>query len=73
VSGLWLLWDVPDPGHGSSIPGVTVCVLGFIVTGATIAIQHRSGGGGDAGPRVGMVMVGCVVLGSATALVKALT
>jgi hypothetical protein len=89
MSGLWLLWDVPDPGSGTPPPGVgekltlllkwamnvslTVCVLGFIVTGATIAIQHRSGGGGDAGPRVGMVMVGCVVLGSATALVKALT
>jgi hypothetical protein len=89
VSGLWLLLDVPDPGHGSSIPGVTekltlllkwamsgaltLCVLGFIITGATIAVQHRSGGGGDAGPRVAMVMIGCVVLGSATLLVKALT
>jgi hypothetical protein len=84
-----VLLQVPNPGHGSPPPGVaekltvllgwamnvalTVCVLGFIITGASIAISHKSGGGGDAGPRVGMVMLGCVILGSATALVKALT
>jgi hypothetical protein len=49
------------------------CVLGFIICAATVAISHRSGGGGDVGGRVGSVMVACILIGSASALVTALT
>jgi hypothetical protein len=83
-----LLLDVPNPGHGSPPPGfdkfVTIlkwltavslgfCVLGFIVCAASIAVSHRSGGGGDAGGRVGSVMLACILIGSASAIVTALT
>lgn len=84
----WLVAQVPNPGHGTPPPGfdkfVTVlrwvtaislgcCVLGFIICAATVAISHRSGGGGDVGGRVGSVMVACILIGSASALVTALT
>jgi hypothetical protein len=79
---------VPDPGHGTAPPGfdkflvvlrwVTAialgfCVLGFIMCAATIAISHRNGGGGNVGERVGSVMMACILIGAASAIVTALT
>lgn len=51
-----------------------ICVLGVIVTGAQMAISHRGGGGGggEHAARLGWVFAGCIVIGSASALVGAL-
>jgi hypothetical protein len=79
--------QVPDPGQGKTPPGSDkfltilqwsawlafgVCVLGVIIAGATMAIQHRHGQGGEHAARLGWVAAGCVVAGSASALVGAL-
>ncbi|QAY65004.1 hypothetical protein ET495_17275 (plasmid) [Xylanimonas allomyrinae] len=79
--------DVPDPGAGTQPPGAEgftkilgwaawiafgVCVLGVIVAGATMAIQSRRGEGGEHMSRLGWVLAGCIVIGSASALVGAL-
>ncbi len=51
-----------------------ICVLGVIITGAQMAISHRGGGGGggEHAARLGWVFAGCIVIGSASALVGAL-
>jgi Type IV secretion system pilin len=79
--------DVPDPGAGEAPPGSEgflkilrwaawiafgVCVLGVIVAGATMAIQSRRGEGGEHMSRLGWVLAGCIIIGSASALVGAL-
>jgi hypothetical protein len=43
-----------------------------IIAGATMAIQHRRGEGGESMARLGWVLGGCIVIGSASALVGAL-
>lgn len=86
-SALDIIAQVPNPGQGSKPPGsggiekilswaawvaVVVCVLGVIIAGATMAIQHRRGEGGESMARLGWVLGGCIVIGSASALVGAL-
>lgn len=86
-SALDIIAQVPNPGRGSAPPGsddiatilgwaawigVLVCVLGVIIAGATMAIQHRRGEGGESVARLGWVLGGCIVIGSASALVGAL-
>jgi hypothetical protein len=89
VAALQVLAAVPNPGRGEAPPGfdkfltvlkwcaavsLGMCVLGFLVTAATIAVQHRTGTGmGDHGSRVGAVMAACILIGSASAIVTALT
>jgi hypothetical protein len=78
---------VPDPGQGQKPPGsdgivkilgwaawvaVVICVLGVLIAGATMAIQHRRGEGGESMARLGWVLGGVIVIGSASALVGAL-
>lgn len=82
-----LVAQVPNPGGGTKPPGadgiekilgwvawvaVAVCVLGVLFAGATMAIQHRRGEGGESVSRLGWVLSGCIVIGSASALVGAL-
>lgn len=86
-SALDIIAQVPNPGQGTKPPGsggiekilswaawvgVVVCVLGVIIAGATMAIQHRRGEGGESMARLGWVLGGCIVIGSASALVGAL-
>ena len=87
VAALTVFAQVPDPGQGKKPPGsdkfLTIlqwgawiafglCVLGVIVAGASMAVQHRHGSGGEHAARLGWVAAGCVVVGSASALVGAL-
>jgi hypothetical protein len=77
---------VPNPGQGQQPPGsdgivkilgwaawvaVVLCVLGVLIAGATMAIQHRRGEGGESMARLGWVLGGVIVIGSASALVGA--
>jgi hypothetical protein len=86
-SALDIIAAVPDPGSGTKPPGAdgvdtilawaawmafAICVLGVIIAGATMAIQHRRGEGGESMARLGWVFGGCIVIGSASALVGAL-
>lgn len=86
-SALDIIAQVPDPGQGTKPPGsggvekilgwaawvgVVVCVLGVIIAGATMAIQHRRGEGGESMARLGWVLGGTIVIGSASALIGAL-
>lgn len=78
---------VPDPGQGTPPPGsdgivkiigwaawiaVGICVVGVLIAGAKMAIEHRRGGGGESVASLGWVLGGCIVIGSASALVGAL-
>ena len=87
VATLSVFAQVPDPGQGKKPPGsdklLTIlqwgawiafgmCVLGVIVAGASMAVQHRHGSGGEHAARLGWVAAGCVVVGSASAFVGAL-
>ena len=82
-----VLAQVPDPGSGKKPPGfekfntilswaawiaIGVCVLGLIICGGKMAIEHRSGGGGGLQGQVGSVMIGCVLIGTAAGIVQAL-
>jgi hypothetical protein len=49
-----------------------VCVLGVIIAGASMAISHRRGEGGEQASRLGWVLAGSIVIGSASGLVAAL-
>lgn len=78
---------VINPGEGQAPPGsggvtkivgwaawiaVAVCVVGILIAGMKMAIEHRRGGGGESVASLGWVMGGCIVIGSASALVGAL-
>lgn len=78
---------VPDPGRGEAPPGsaglVTIlrwvfyiasamCVLGVLVAGGMMAISVRHGSGGEHVSRLGWALGGCIIIGSASALVSAL-
>jgi len=78
---------VPDPGRGSQPPGsggivtiikwaawigLAVCVLGVIIAGASMAFASRRGDGGEHMSKLGWVLGGCIVIGSASGLVGAL-
>ena len=49
---------------------IAVCVLGVIVAGAMMAIGQRRGEGGEHAARLGWVLAGCIVIGTASALVN---
>ncbi|MGH2949967.1 MAG: hypothetical protein ACRDPC_27515 [Solirubrobacteraceae bacterium] len=88
VAALTVFAQIPDPGQGKKPPGSDkfltilqwgawiafgICVLGVIVAGAQMALSHRHGSqGGEHAARLGWVAAGCVVVGSASALVGAL-
>ena len=56
----WVLWLA-----------TAACVVGVLVTGARMAIAYR--GGGDANvAQLGWVLLGCVLIGTATSIVNAL-
>lgn len=82
-----IIAQVPNPGQGSKPPGseglvtilkwaawvgLAVCVLGVIIAGAMMAISSRRGEGGEHMSRLGWVLGGCIVIGSASGLVGAL-
>lgn len=84
---LGLLAQVPDPGQGQAPPGsenfteilswaawiaLAICVLGVLVAGAMMAVGSRRGEGGEHMSRLGWVLGGCIVIGSASGLVGAL-
>lgn len=48
------------------------CVVGLVVVGATMAIQHRRGTSGEHGSALFSVAIGSVICGAAAALVTAL-
>jgi type IV secretory pathway VirB2 component (pilin) len=82
-----VLAQVPNPGSGSKPPGsegitkilgwaawvaFALCVMGVIAAGAMMAISSRRGEGGEHVSRLGYVFGGCIIIGSASALVGAL-
>lgn len=82
-----VLAAVPDPGAGQAPPGSEgfttilgwaawiafgVCVLGVIVAGGAMALGNRRGEGGEHASRLGWVLAGCIVIGSASGFVGAL-
>ena len=83
----YFVTQVPDPGSGTAPPGsegiitilqwaawiaAAVCVLGVLIAGAMMAVQMRQGEGGQSVTRLGWVMAGAIVIGSASALVGAI-
>ena len=56
----WLQWLV-----------LFACIAGFMITGGRMALAWRSGGEANLA-QLGWVMVGCVLVGGATGIVKAL-
>jgi hypothetical protein len=51
---------------------ISLCILGVIIAGAMMAIGQRRGEGGEHAARLGWVLAGCIVIGTASALVNAL-
>ncbi len=50
-----------------------VCVVGVLLSGAKMAVDRQRGGGhGEHGASLAWTLVGCVVAGSASAIVGAL-
>ncbi|MFV0459909.1 MAG: hypothetical protein ACK5MT_14185 [Actinomycetales bacterium] len=47
-----------------------VCVIGVIVTGGVMAIASRRGEGGEHATRLAWVLMGCIVIGSASGIVS---
>jgi MFS family permease len=52
---------------------ITICILGVIIAGAMMAIGQRRGEGGEHAARLGWVLAGCIVIGTGSAFVTALT
>lgn len=46
-----------------------ICVIGVIVSGGAMALASRRGEGGEHATRLGWVLAGCIVIGSASAIV----
>lgn len=87
TAGPDVLAQVPNPGRGAPPPGsqgivkilgwaawvaFSLCVMGVIAAGAMMAISSRRGEGGEHVSRLGYVFGGCIIIGSASALVGAL-
>lgn len=79
--------DVPNPGRGAAPPGSAglikilqwvfyiasaMCVLGVLIAGGMMAVSVQRGSGGEHVTRLGWALGGCIVIGSASALVGAL-
>ncbi|MGW2725094.1 hypothetical protein [Streptomyces sp. NPDC001492] len=58
----WIAWGV-----------TSVCVLGVMIVAGRMAVAYRQGEGYEAMTGLGKVMAACVLLGSASAIVTALT
>lgn len=82
-----VLAGVVNPGQGVAPPGsdkvtaviswaawiaTAACVAGFLFAGASMVFSNGGHSAGQHGTRLGWVMGGCVVVGSASALVGAL-
>lgn len=84
-----ILAAAPDPSKGGGNPpgwdkfltvlhwvfvvATGICVMGLLLVGASMALSYRRGEGSDAAKGLGPVLVGCVILGSASGIVTALT
>jgi len=81
-----ILAQVPDPSQGTPPPGAAefqtalhwvfwgvtlLCVAGVLICAGKMAVQHRHGEAGQHMGSLGMVVVACVLAGSASALVGA--
>jgi hypothetical protein len=79
--------EIPNPGQGEAPPGFEgvvkilkwavwlafgACVLGAVITGAKMALGSHHGRGQEHGAALAWVFAGCLVIGSASALVGAL-
>ncbi len=75
---------VPSVGTGTTPPfgpdlltilqwiawvATSACVLGVLMVAATMAIRHQRGEGGQHIAGLGWVLAGCILIGTATALV----
>lgn len=75
---------IPDPGQGEAPPGsegfLTIlrwiawvvfglAVVGVLVTAGMMMVNNRRGQGGEHAAALGWVFAGCIVAGSASALV----
>lgn len=49
--------------------GLALSIVGLIVVGSMLWINHRRGEGGEHAGRIGMILVGVILIGAATALV----
>ncbi|MGX1976875.1 hypothetical protein [Streptomyces kronopolitis] len=78
----------PDPGGGIKPPGAdkltkilgwaawcvtALCVAGIIAVAGRMAVNHRRGEGGEHAMALGVVMLACFLLGTASGIVGALT
>src|SRR5437016_819860 len=59
--GQWVLWIA-----------TAVCVIGLVVVGAQMAIAHQHGELQQHGKRLGAVMLGIIVIGTASGITAAL-
>ncbi len=48
---------------------LSVCVLGVMISGGAMALASRRGEGGEHATRLGWVLAGCILIGSASAVV----
>lgn len=77
---------VPNPGSGEAPPGsgkllrivrwgfwglTIACILGIGICGGMMALSHNRGNGGEHAQRIGIVLMGCFLVGSASGLVAA--
>lgn len=49
-----------------------ICVLGVIISGGAMALASRRGDGGEHATRLGWVLMGCILIGSASGIVTAI-
>jgi hypothetical protein len=76
--------QVPNVGTGTTPPfgadlltilkwiawvATAACVLGILIVAATMAIRHQRGEGGQHLAGLGWVLLGCILIGTASALV----
>lgn len=81
-----VLMAVPDPGQGTPPPGVSekidmllgwgawvviaACVAGIIITATNMAVKLKRGEFGDHATKLGSVLAACILIGSASTIVK---
>ncbi len=75
--------QVPNVGTGTTSPfgadlltilkwiawvASAACVLGILIVAATMVVRHQRGEGGQHLARLGWVLLGCILIGTASAL-----
>jgi hypothetical protein len=81
-----LVGQIPGGGAPAAPPGVDtklntllswgsyigfgICVMGLIITGATLAVSHRRGESGQHAAGIGYALGGSILIGVASGLVK---